>query len=428
MFSWWIDAPASARRALLAASIGWMLDAFDTMLYALLIPAITRDLALSSNTAGLVQSATLVASAAGGIGFGVLADRWGRTRALMLSVLIYSIFTAACGFATTAIVLAVLRVCLGIGMGGEWASGAALVSETWSDRDRGKALGFMQSAWAIGYALAAVVNWLVQDVAGYGWRAVFFVGVLPALYALWVRAKVEEPAAWQAARGTRTSLVDAVGGTRLKITIILTLMNACTMFAWWGLQTWVPSFLRSAAGLSNAAMNGFVVAMQVGMWFGYVSFGYVSDAVGRRRAYVSYLLIAAVAVLMYSFSRTPWVLFALGPDRRVFRHRLFQRIRRSDGRGLSNARARHSAGPHLQHRPHRKRRRALARRHARANARLRRRAFDHLRRARRGGGILDFYSRNQGRPPPLTRHAAQLRRGRLCEQIYLVIFVTEPIR
>jgi MFS family permease len=202
MFRFWFEADRSARRALVAASLGWMLDAFDVMLYALVLKAVRADLGLSGDVAGGLQSLTLLASAVGGIGFGLLADRWGRTRALMLSVLIYSVFTAACGLAGNALQLAVFRICLGLGMGGEWASGAALVSETWPARDRGKALGLMQSSWAIGYGLAAIVNYLVQDVAGLGWRAVFFAGVAPAVFALWVRSSLEEPRVWREARAT----------------------------------------------------------------------------------------------------------------------------------------------------------------------------------------------------------------------------------
>src|SRR5262245_23389171 len=187
MFAFWRSADRTARRALVAASLGWMLDAFDVMLYALVLGAVRADLNLSGDVAGGLQSLTLLASAAGGIVFGVIADRYGRTRALILSVLIYSVFTAACGFATTAAQLAAFRIGLGLGMGGEWASGAALVSETWPDRDRGKALGLMQSAWAIGYGLAALVSYVVQDLLGLGWRAVFFAGILPALYTLSVR-------------------------------------------------------------------------------------------------------------------------------------------------------------------------------------------------------------------------------------------------
>jgi MFS family permease len=194
------------------------------------------------------------------------------------------------------------------------------VSETWPDRDRGKALGLMQSSWAIGYALAALVSWIVQDVLGYGWRAVFFVGVLPALYAWWVRRNVEEPAVWRAARAraSRVSLGQALGGRMLRVTIALTLMNACTMFAWWGFNTWIPSYLRQpvdvgGVGLSGTAMSFFIIAMQVGMWFGYVTFGFVSDAIGRRRTYVAYLLLAAVFVLAYTSTTNPMALLALGP-------------------------------------------------------------------------------------------------------------------
>jgi MFS family permease len=320
MFTFWRDADRTARKALVAASLGWMLDAFDVMLYALVLTSVRDDLGISAAAAGGMQSLTLLASAAGGLLFGVFADRMGRARALMLSVLVYSVFTAACGFAQTALQLAIFRIFLGIGMGGEWASGAALVSETWPDRDRGKALGLMQSSWAIGYALAALVSWIVQDVLGYGWRAVFFVGVLPALYAWWVRRNVEEPAVWRAARAraSRVSLGQALGGRMLRVTIALTLMNACTMFAWWGFNTWIPSYLRQpvdvgGVGLSGTAMSFFIIAMQVGMWFGYVTFGFVSDAIGRRRTYVAYLLLAAVFVLAYTSTTNPMALLALGP-------------------------------------------------------------------------------------------------------------------
>src|SRR4029453_11580317 len=134
---------------------------------------------------------TLVAAAAGGIAFGVIADRAGRKRALMAAVLIYSIFTAACGLARNVAELAVFRVLLGLGMGGEWATGAALVSESFPARHRGKGLAFVQSAWAIVYGLAALVNMLVLPF--WGWRGVFFIGVLPALLTIWIRRSVAEP-------------------------------------------------------------------------------------------------------------------------------------------------------------------------------------------------------------------------------------------
>jgi MFS family permease len=195
VFDWWTEADPPARRAFVAASLGWLLDSFDVNLYALVLPAVMAGLSIDRTTAGSIQSLTLLSAAVGGIVFGVVADRRGRTRALMASVLLYSVFTALSGLATSAAALALFRICLGLGMGGEWASGAALVSESWPDRHRAKALAFMQSAWAIGFALAAVVSYLVQSVAGLPWRAVFFVGVAPALLTLWIRRRVEEPKA-----------------------------------------------------------------------------------------------------------------------------------------------------------------------------------------------------------------------------------------
>jgi MFS family permease len=319
LFGWWGDGTPDARRALIAAGLGWMLDAFDVMLYALLLPSILADLQLSPRVAGAIGSATLLAAAGGGLIFGVVADRYGRTRALMASVLIYSIFTAACGFATTALQLALFRILLGIGMGGEWASGAALVSETWPAEHRGKALGLMQSAWAIGYGLAAIVTMIV--LPRFGWRTVFFVGVLPACLTLWVRRNVREPDLWLRAHGTATPrgrLADIFAGGRVPVTIAVTLMNACTLFAWWGFNLWLPGFLtmppaRGGIGLSATDMSWFIIAMQIGMWFGYVTFGYIGDAIGRKRAYVMYLLTAAVLIVVYTSLRAPTALLILGP-------------------------------------------------------------------------------------------------------------------
>ena len=319
-FAWWNEADHDAHRAFLAAALGWLLDSFDVMLYALVLPSLMKSLGLASAVGGRLQSVTLIAAAVGGIGFGVLADRWGRTRALMLSVLLYSIFTAACGFAASAVQLGVFRVCLGLGMGGEWASGAALVSETWPAAHRGKVLAYMQSAWAIGYALATLTNWVVQDALGWSWRAVFFVGVIPALFTLWVRRSVKEPAVWHAMKAApRTGGLGAtLRGPLLGITIALCLMNSFTLFAYWGFNTWVPSYLSasiSAGGLgfSRSTMSGLVFASNVGTWLGYVSFGYISDAVGRKRSYVWFLIAAAVLTYAYTLVRSPWALLALGP-------------------------------------------------------------------------------------------------------------------
>ena len=301
-----------------------MLDAFDVMLYALVLTAVIQDLGLTRETGGLMASLTLGASAVGGLLFGVLADKVGRTKALSLSILLYSVFTFACGLAQDVWQFAVFRVFLGLGMGGEWASGATLVSETWPEKHRGKALGIMQSCWAIGYGIAAIVVAIV--LPRFGWRAVFFVGIIPALFTLWIRRSVKEPEMWLASRSAEAAVAvrrpaaPADGAERfpLKLAILLTLMNAATMFAWWGLNLWVPSYLslpptQGGIGLSTETMAFFVVAMQVGMWLGYVTFGFVSDAFGRRPTYIAYLLLASFLVWLYGSARDPMVLLALGP-------------------------------------------------------------------------------------------------------------------
>jgi MFS family permease len=316
---WWHEADPAARRAFFAASLGWMLDSFDVMLYAMVLASLIEDptLQLSLSTAGILGSITLLSAAAGGIVFGILADRFGRKRALMGAVLMYSIFTAACGFAQSAVQLAVFRILVGLGMGGEWATGAALVSESFPAEHRGKALAFVQSSWAIGYAAAALVNLLVLPV--WGWRGVFFVGVLPALFTIWIRSGVEEPQVWRStARADRGRLSAIFAPGVVRLTLLLTLMNACTLFGWWGLNGWVPAYLRlspaeGGIGLDSSTMSWFVIAMQVGMWFGYVSFGFIADSIGRKRTYVIYVLLASLLLPIYGQVREPALLLALGP-------------------------------------------------------------------------------------------------------------------
>lgn len=318
---WYTEASPQAKRALWAASLGWALDSFDVNLYALVLAAVMSDLGLGKSQAGLIGSFTLVASAFGGVLFGVIADRFGRTRALIGSILIYSVFTGACALAQTAWHLMVFRALLGIGMGGEWACGAALVSETWPAEHRGKALGLVQSSWAVGYAVAALVTQVV--LPSWGWRAAFFVGILPALAAAWVRRQIEEPEMWRRTRaaGPRTAqrgrLSDIFRGPVLRLTALVTLMNACTLYAYWAFTQWVPAYLELAperGGLGLASYKTvLLVAMNVGMWFGYVTFGLVSDRLGRKRTYVGYVLAAACFVLAYASVTRPIALLLLGP-------------------------------------------------------------------------------------------------------------------
>jgi MFS family permease len=295
-----------------------MLDSFDINLYALVLATLIADpiLHLSLKTAGVLAALTLVAAAVGGIASGILADRIGRKRTLMAAILCYSIFTAACGFARSAMELAIFRVLLGLGMGGEWAPGAALVSESFPARHRGKALAFVQSAWAIGYGLAALTTLIV--LPRWGWRGVFFAGVGPALVTLWIRAGIEEPAIWRETSANRGRVALLFAPHVAVATVFLTLMNACSLFGYWAQSSWVPAYLslepsRGGIGLSSQTMSLFVIVMQLGLWVGYVSFGYLADMFGRRRTYTAFLLTTSVLLPIYGWLRTPWLLFVLGP-------------------------------------------------------------------------------------------------------------------
>lgn len=182
---------SAQRRTLIAAALGWMLDAFDAMLYALVLAYVMRDFGMSKATSGLLNTLTLLASGIGGVSFGFIADWIGRKRALMLSMLTYSICSFASGLAPTVLILAVFRFILGLGMGGAWNTGATLVAETWPSELRAKSLSLVQSSWAIGYALASLVAGIVLHYAD--WRMVFFVGVLPALVTVWMQRGVPNP-------------------------------------------------------------------------------------------------------------------------------------------------------------------------------------------------------------------------------------------
>jgi MFS family permease len=319
---WYKQITSARRKALISASLGWMLDGMDIMLYAMVLAHLMKDFGMSTATAGLMGSLTLLASAFGGVLFGLVADRFGRVKALMGSILVYSVFTGACGLSREIWQLAVFRVFLGLGMGGEWATGAALVAETWPSEHRGKALGLMQSSWAIGYALAAAISAVV--LPRWGWRAVFFVGILPALFTLWIRRRVDEPEIWKRSAEqkrqakAKADLGEIFRSPFLKDTVVTSLMNAGTMFAWWGLFTWIPAYLglspeQGGMGLNVVKTSTWIIVMQVGMWFGYVSFGFISDSIGRKKTYIIYLLAAAALVLLYGSVRQNTALLLLGP-------------------------------------------------------------------------------------------------------------------
>jgi MFS family permease len=308
----WRDTTSAQRRTLIAAGLGWMLDAFDVMLYSLVLATLMREFGMSKSAAGLLNSLTLVASAIGSLIFGLLADHYGRRRMLSLSILTYSLFTFACGLTTTVTALAVCRFLLGLGMGGEWNSGATLVAETWPSAWRGRAMGIVQSSWAVGYALAAVVAGAV--LARANWRWVFFVGVLPAIITLWIQHDVPEPELWKRQKRGGPQVPpqrSVLWRAALPRLLALLAMNTFGMFAWWGLFTWIPAYLglpvsQGGRGFQMFGVVSFLVVLNlVGMLPGYLLFGVFADRYGRKRTIIFYLVAAAIFVPIFAAARHP---------------------------------------------------------------------------------------------------------------------------
>ncbi|HWQ35946.1 MAG TPA: MFS transporter [Blastocatellia bacterium] len=319
---------------LLAAKAGWMLDAMDVMLYAFALTTLKTEFAFSDAQAGLVASATLFTAAAGGIGFGVIADQFGRRRALSFTLLIYSLGSAATAtvglwqpsFFTPLVQLIFWRSFLGIGMGGEWACGAALVAETWPAHLRGRAIAVMQSGWAIGYIIAAMLAAAI--LPQFGWRVLFLVGVFPALLIVWIRRHVPETLVHSLA-SERASPLEIFSPQFRSFTLRAGAVAVCVLIAYWGVFTWLPGFLASpvekgGAGLSIAKSSGWIIPAQIGAYFGYLSFGFIADRLGRKPAFILYLLITAAVTPLYGYlARNAALLLALGPVLGFFGHGYF---------------------------------------------------------------------------------------------------------
>jgi MFS family permease len=329
---WYSTITPAQWRSLAAAKLGWMLDAMDVMLYAFALSTIREEFSLTSAEAGGLASATLIASAFGGILFGVIADRYGRARALVYSILTYSFFTALTATSGSLAELIIWRALVGIGLGGEWSAGSVLVSETWPAEHRGKAIGLMQSGWALGYILAALLAALI--LPSFGWRVLFLVGILPALLTVWIRRNVAEPQIWieraPVAEGrSRGSLREIFRPPLVKRTLLASVITMSVLFAYWGLFTWMPTFLatpleQGGAGLGIVKSSGWIIPMQIGAFFGYILFGFLADRFGRRWTFNAFLLCAAILVPIYGqLARHELMLMILGPFIGFFGHGYF---------------------------------------------------------------------------------------------------------
>ena len=321
------DVPRSAWRALFAAQLGWMLDATDFLLFNFALLSIRKEFGLTNQEVALPVVSALIASAIGGIAFGRIADRLGRVRAMTISILFYSIATAGMATAQNLWQLVAWRVLVGFGMGGEWSCGSVLVAETWPAKHRAKAMGIMQSGWAIGAMIAAALSGLVLE--RFGWRVLFLIGAAPALLAYVVRRTVEEPPLWREHQREPSRWSEIFAPAHRRRVMLATLVASSVLLAFWGVTSWLPAFLGSpvsegGAGLTLTKSSLWLIVLQVGAFFGYVSFGWIADRIGRRPAFTLFMIAATIVVPVFAFgARSTVTLLVIGPLVGYFAHGYF---------------------------------------------------------------------------------------------------------
>ncbi|MGF6380753.1 MFS transporter [Paraburkholderia atlantica] len=311
MFKWFSQISGNERRTFWACFGGWALDSLDVQMFSLVIPAIIAEWSISRTQAGLVSGVTLVASALGGWIAGMVSDRLGRVKTLQWTVACFSVFTFLCAFAQNYPQFLVLKTLQGFGFGGEWAAGAVLMAETISNEHRGKAMGSVQSAWAVGWGAAVLLYALMFSLlpADTAWRVMFGVGIVPALLILYVRRGVQEPAApARAARNARARqqptpglVVGIFSPQVLRMTLLGALLGVGAHGGYYALMTWLPTFLKSERHLSVLSTGGYLAVVIVAFFCGCLVSAQLLDRIGRRKTILTFAICCVITVIAYLF-------------------------------------------------------------------------------------------------------------------------------
>jgi MFS family permease len=293
------------RPAFWATFAGWGLDGFDYMIYTLVIVYLINAFHLTKAQAGFIGSVTLLASALGGVLAGTLSDRIGRVKALALAVFVYSLFTALSGFATSYGELLVYRVLEGLGFGGEWAVGAVLIAETVSSQHRGKIMGYVQGAWALGWGLAVLLSLMIFELASphLAWRMMFWFGFLPALLVIFILKKVPEPEAWVKAAKTNPQSISfwkIFKPGLLRRTFFASVLAIGAQSGYYAIFTWLPTYLKEDRHLSVIGSGTYLFVVIAGSFAGYIFSGYINDLLGRKATFAIYAICSGTIILSYT--------------------------------------------------------------------------------------------------------------------------------
>jgi MFS family permease len=308
MFRWLGDLNGRERQTLGACFGGWALDGVDITVYSFVIPSLFATWHIGAAEAGLLGSVSLLTSACGGWAAGILADRYGRVRVLQWTIVWFAVFTALSGFTNNFGELFVARALQGLGFGGEWAAGAVLISEVIRSKYRGRAAGLVQSGYAVGYAVAAILYGLIFSLvpSEYAWRAMFWVGIIPALFVIYIRLYVPEPDVYMAESKTARrsgEFLTIFKPPHLWRVFGATLLTTGALGGYWTVATWLPTLLKTVRGLSVLNTSGYVIVVTAGAFVGFLIGGYLGDRIGRRWSMM--IMAFCAAALVYSYTLIP---------------------------------------------------------------------------------------------------------------------------
>ncbi|WP_149538017.1 MFS transporter [Siccirubricoccus phaeus] len=308
MFGWLRDLTDKERKTMIGCLGGWSLDALDVQIFSFVIPTLLTLWGISRADAGLLGTVTLLVSAFGGWLAGALSDRYGRVRVLQITILWYAGFTFLCGFAQDFNQLFIFRALQGLGFGAEWSAGAVLMGEVIRDKYRGRAVGLVQSGWALGWGAAAllytVIFALLPDATA--WKVMFWIGLAPALLVFYVRKHVDEPEVFTARQRSAAPGGSPFGqlfavlrppylGTTLKVALMVTGAQGGS----YALSVWLPTFLRTERQLSVLNTGSYLLVHILGAWIGFLAGAYLADAIGRKRTFLISAIGSAISVVAY---------------------------------------------------------------------------------------------------------------------------------
>jgi MFS family permease len=304
---WLRELDQNERRTMLATGGGWALDAFDVQVYSYVIPTLVAAWAMSRTEAGILGTAALLISALGGWITGVLCDRFGRVRMLQVTILWFAFFTFLSGFTNNFTELLICRGLQGLGFGGEWAAGSVLMGEVIRAKYRGRAVGVVQASFHIGWGASAIVfalffSLMPPDLA---WRAMFWIGIVPALFVLYIRWALSEPDVFERSRantagGRVAKPFDIFSPAYLYRTVLCVLLAAGVQGGYYALSIWLPTYLKTTKGLSVINTGGYLLVIITGAWCGCVVGAHLADAIGRKKTFLLFAVSASIIAFLYT--------------------------------------------------------------------------------------------------------------------------------